>query len=218
MTSPDPSEPSPSWLAEHWWEFAAAVILSLATVASAWSGYQSTRWSGENSRASRAAADLRLDATQQLAVANRQMSNDVGIFAMWFEAAVRGDERLSALIEERFRPEFAAAFDSWRATGGSAELPPGSPFDQQAYQLAASVDGDRLNEQAVVEAAEADEFKQRAENYVLTAVLYASVLFFAGIASKMRTPSASHLAVGLSGLMFVLATLVMLSLPASVSF
>jgi hypothetical protein len=46
----DPNRPT------RWdgWDFAAAIILSLATVASAWSGYQATRWSGQKVKDNRA--------------------------------------------------------------------------------------------------------------------------------------------------------------------
>lgn len=62
-------------------------------------------------------------------------------------------------------------------------------------------------------AADAGEVSDR---YVLTAVLFASVLFLAGIATKMPSVRGTRLAVGLSVGMIVLATATMFSLPINV--
>ena len=64
----------------------------------------------------------------------------------------------------------------------------------------------------------ADEASQTGDRFVLTAVLYASVLFFAGIASKLSDPRSEHLAVGLSATMFVVASVVVLTLPHRFGF
>ena|GEM_PF-4014040 len=51
------------------------------------------------------------------------------------------------------------------------------------------------------------------DRYVLTAVLFASVLFLAGIATKMPSMRGTRLAVGLSVGMFVFAAVVTFSFP-----
>ena len=194
------------------------VILSLATVASAWSGYQASRWSGQKVKANRAAAIAEIDAGRQEAIANRQVTIDAVIFTSWLEAGVAGDRALADEIEARFRDEFSPAFDAWRGPAPFDALPPGSPFDEDEYRLAADQRADELTTQAEQSAERADESNQTGDNFVLTAVLYASVLFFAGIATKLSSPFASHLSVGLAGAMFVFATSVMLTLPISVGF
>ncbi len=212
----DPHEPARSGRSD-WWDLAAAVILSLATVASAWSSYQAARWSGETTRANRAANAARVDATKQSDLASRQVAVDVTTFAIWLEATVRNDAALAEAIADRFRPELRTAFDAWRATG-DGPLAAGSPFDLDAYQLRANDEGDRLLALAETRADDADQANQNGDNFVLTAVLYASVLFFAGIASKLATTRAQHFAVALSGSMFVLATAVMATLPVNMAF
>ena len=200
------------------WELAAAVILSLATVASAWSGYQAARWSGQKTKANRATAIAQIDAGRQESLANRQVTIDAVVFTSWLEASVAGDQALADEIEARFRDEFSPAFEEWRGPATSEALPPGSPFDEDDYQLAADQRADELTAQAEESAKRADESNQTGDNFILAAVLYASVLFFAGISTKLSSSHASHLAVGLSGAMFVFATTVMLTLPISVGF
>lgn len=202
------------------WELAAAIFLSLATLLSAWSGYQASRWNGVKADENRSANVARMDAERAWSTADRQLSIDVAVFATWLEAATRDDEALVAAVEARFRPELQPAFAAWLSGSGEGgdDLPPGSPFDQEEYRLAATDEAERLIATAERHGSEADTAGQLADNYVLTAVLFASVLFFAGIASKMSDPKVSHLAVGLSGTMFVVGTLVVLSLEPNVGF
>lgn len=204
--------------ATDWWSFAAAVILSLTTLASAWSGYQAARWGGETMKANRAASVERVEGQRQAAVADRQLMVDVMVFTSWMEAQTAGDELLAASYRERFRGEFVPSFDSWFAQTVDDDLPAGTPFEGHGYELAASrVAGEHVA-RAEAYSAQADAASQRADNFVLTAVLYASVLFLAGIASKLRGARASHGAILLAGVVFAAACAVMVSLPFSVGF
>nr|NLD41139.1 hypothetical protein [Actinomycetales bacterium] len=61
----------------HNWAFAAAIILSLATLLSAWAGYQATRWSSEYSLQTRSATVARIEAVASADTANRQLTTDI---------------------------------------------------------------------------------------------------------------------------------------------
>ena len=50
-----------NWVERNWVELVATVLLAVATVATAWSGYQSTRWNGEQSKAAARTNALRID-------------------------------------------------------------------------------------------------------------------------------------------------------------
>ena len=54
------------------------------------------------------------------------------------------------------------------------------------YQVASRDEADRLDAAAEASAAEVRLDIQRASNYVLTVVLYAVVLFFAGMSTRLR--------------------------------
>ncbi len=61
-------------------EVLAAVILSLATVASAWSAYQATRWSGVQSIRFGEANALRSESVRASNLAGQQTTVDVTVF------------------------------------------------------------------------------------------------------------------------------------------
>ena len=64
---------------------------------------------------------------------------------------------------------------------------PATPFAMPEYQVAHRIEAARLNKAAEASAVEVGQDIQRASNYVLTVVLYAVVLFFAGMSTKLRS-------------------------------
>ena len=56
------------------------------------------------------------------------------------------------------------------------------------YQLVSQQQADELDARAEASAAEVRAYIQRASNYVLTVVLYAVALFFAGMSTRVTAP------------------------------
>jgi len=97
-------------------ELVATVLLAVATVATAWSGYQSTRWNGEQAKAAGRADALRIDSAKAAGLANAQTSIDVATFTQWVDAYAQDETELAAFYFKRFRAEFKPAVDAWAAT------------------------------------------------------------------------------------------------------
>ena len=104
---------------------AEAALLSLVTLAAAWSGYAAAKWDGESSVRLAVALEARTDASRADLDAREDRNFDLSTFEAWFDAYVAGDEHAMALAMRRFRPEFAAAFDAWRTT--NPETNPAAP-------------------------------------------------------------------------------------------
>ena len=172
----------------HRVELAATVLLALATVATAWSGYQSTRWNGEQAKAAARASALRIQSATAAGLANSETEIDVATFTQWVNAYAQKQTALADFYFRRFRKEFRPAVDAWVATrplkNPSAPL---TPFAMPQYRLAARAESDRLEATAELFTAQARRDIQRASNYVLGAVLFASSLFFAGMSSKLAS-------------------------------
>ncbi len=78
---------------------------------------------------------------------------------------------------------------AWLATDPLTErAAPKTPFVMPEYVVAQRVEADRLALVADDRATAARTANQNGDNYVLTMVLFASVLFFAGVSSKMNRP------------------------------
>ena len=168
-------------------EIAATVLLAIATVATAWSGYQATRWGGETSKAFSAANAARVESTRASALSNALTEVDVATFTSWADAFIREETELADFYEARFREEFGPAFEAWLATDplNNPEAPP-TPFVLPEYVVAAGLEADDLSATAEARSAEARRNVQRQSNYVLGVVLFAASLFFAGITKVSR--------------------------------
>jgi hypothetical protein len=169
-------------------EIVATVLLALATVATAWSGYQASRWNGEQAKAFSRGNAARIESTRASSLADAQTQIDVATFTAWVDAYAQGQRKLADFYLKRFRAEFKPAVDSWIATRPMENAnAPLTPFAMRQYRLAARKEAAELDAEAEAWAGKARTNVQRATNYVLGVVLFAAALFFAGMSAKLRT-------------------------------
>ena len=199
-----------------WIELAAAVLLALATIIAAWSAYQSTRWGGEQAAASSGALAARTSAAQSITLFASQTQIDVQLWILWLQQRQTLDAAAEAFVEERFRDEFKPAFDTWLAQVPDGDVPPGTPFDLGAWSSAARDEANRLNAEAETLAQDAARANQLGDNFVLTAVMMASVLFFAGVGTKLKGRGVRLFVLLMATLLFLGALAFMISLPQNV--
>jgi hypothetical protein len=199
-------------------ELVTTVLLAVAAVATAWSGYQATRWNGEQAKASSRTNALRIDAARAQGLAEAQTEVDVATFIQWVDAYAQNQAELREFYEARFRPEFMPAFTAWLATKPLTNpRAPKTPFVMPQYELAAEQEAERLDAEAEVSAAQVRRNIQRSSNYVLGVVLFSVALFFAGTSTKLANPRLRAFAVSVGCVVF-LGTLVWIATsPISLS-
>jgi hypothetical protein len=166
-------------------EIAAALLLSLATVGIAWSGYQAAKWSGLQARRYTEANTARSLANRASTLASQERTQDLLNFNRWLEVTTDGNTGLSALYERRFRDEFRPAFDAWARTDplhNPDAIP--SPLLEKEYVLANAVKADKLERLGDVRFEQGKEATENADDYVFVTVFFAVVLFFAGISLR----------------------------------
>jgi hypothetical protein len=232
--APEPAEPAPAeastdrgivetarglWRDERV-EIVATILLSMSVVLSAWAAYQATRWSGDQAAGYARSAALRASSAGHSNIASRQIQVDVATFLSWSQATAQQDQRLADFVRGRFRAEFVPAFDAWLAGAppDAQGLPSGTPFEQPEYKLAEQATADDLLAQADAVLADAQRSNQIGDNFVLTAVLFASVLFFAGTAAKFRPPWIRWSMIAVAVVVFAIGVGVIVSLPQDVGF
>jgi hypothetical protein len=203
---------------ERWLELVSTVLLALAAVATAWAGYQSSRWHGMQAEAQSASIAARVESTRAANVANRQVQIDVSIFTQWVDAYALGERRLAGFYRLRFRDEFEPAFEAWIATKPLQNPDaPLTPFAMPQYELAAQKESDRLEAVATAASHEVKVDIQRADNYVLAVVLFAASLFFAGISTKMHTHAARAAILTLGCVLFLGTAIWIATFPVSIA-
>jgi hypothetical protein len=190
--------------AEERLDIVATVLLALATVATAWSGYQASRWNGEQAKASSRTNGIRILAARAQGLAQTQTQIDVATFSSWADAYARKDTLLADFYFRRFRKEFKPAVQAWIATRPLRNPDaPLTPFVMPEYKQQAHVDADRLDAEAALSATVVQRDIQRSTNYVLAAVLFATTLFFAGMSTKLPTARLRRILLGLGLIVFV---------------
>jgi hypothetical protein len=214
-------------------ELFEAILLSLAAVLAAWTGFESAKWSGVQANSYSQASASRVESTRQSTLAGQQTTVDVITFTQWLQAVesegllnkpadatkayVPDQSMLSGFLYERFRPDFKVAVDAWVATHPrlNADAPP-TPFVMSEYQVPAAAEAARLERQAGDQSATARAANQRSDNYVLMTIMFATVLFFAGISSKMDTFRARVFLLGTATTLLVSSIAIVISFPKNV--
>jgi len=201
-------------LNENATEIVIALLLSFATITTAWSGYQASRWGGEQSTKYSEAGALRVESTRASTEAGQQTQIDIGLFTNWVNAYAENNEALSSFYEKRFRDEFKPAFNAWIATS-PADNPesPKSPFEMPQYVIEKSIESSELEEQASETFNQGKAANQQSDDYILNTVFLASVLFLSGIASKIRLHSVRLGIVTLGLLMLAIGLLNIIRYP-----
>ena len=136
-------------------EILATVLLSLAAVATAWSGYQATRWNGEQAKAAGRTNAIRVEAARAQGLSESQTQVDVATFIQWVDAYALKRTELSDFYFKRFRKEFRPAVQAWLETRPLVNPDaPLTPFAMPQYKLAAAAEARRLDAAAEVSAAD----------------------------------------------------------------
>ena len=187
------------------------MLLALASVATAWSAYQARQWTGEQSQGYSKATAARIAENRAAALASGQEQIDVATFIQWIDARARHRDDLASFYRARFRAEFRPAFARWLATRPlqNPAAPP-TPFAMRQYRLQATAEAERLERSAAAASDHAKDANERADNYMLAVVLFATSLFFAGISAKLGARQTRSVLLGLGWVVF-LATLIWLA-------
>src|SRR5258705_6525030 len=83
-------------------EILAALMMALATLGIAWSGYQAARWSGQQAELFTEASTARSLANCASVLASQERLQDLTNFNRWLELSTVGDTELANLYERRF--------------------------------------------------------------------------------------------------------------------
>ena len=170
---------------ERLYELVAAVLLSLATLGIAWSGYQAAKWSGVQSARYAEASSARAQANRASSMASQDRIQDLLNFNRWLEVSTQGNQDLADLYRRRFRSEFQPAFLAWLDQDPLHNVNAvASPLNMPQYKLANAEKGAQLERVGDLRFDQGKTATDHTDAYVLTTVFFAAVLFFAGISTR----------------------------------
>ncbi len=168
-------------------EVIEVLVLAVVAVATAWTGFQATKWDGRQAYLYGRASSYRFEADAASTYGGQELSADAGIFTAWLEAHSAGNTKLQTQYERRFTPDFATAFDAWLATDPftNAKAPPG-PSAMPQYRNPYFAKATALNNKAAAAFDEGTDARETGDKYVRDTVLFASVLFLVALAQRLK--------------------------------
>src|SRR6266436_7355475 len=98
---------------KQWVEIVEAAVLAIVAVATAWSGYQASRWDALSNQHYNLASRTTIVAQEMATLAGQDRLYDITTFNGWVAAKVSGRDKLASFYQRRFRPEYATAFAAW---------------------------------------------------------------------------------------------------------
>jgi hypothetical protein len=192
-----------------------AVLLSIVTLVAAWSGYAAAKWHTESRLQLSESAALRTDASRAFQQSLTFRAGDATTFNAWFGAYLLGDENGMKLAEQRFRPEYRAAFDAWLATKPftNPNAPPG-PQAMPQYRPTGEAESEQLGAAADAAYADGEHSGETSDDYTRTTVILASVLFLVGISTHFPLRVARFGLITVGGILLIGAAIAIIRLPS----
>ncbi len=196
-----------------WVDFASVILISAATVMTAWCGYQAARWTALQTREYNEASAQRVAAAVATGRTNTFEVVDVTMFLQFISAIAAGRTEEQTFIYQRFRPEMKRAVDAWLATKPRKNpAAPSSPFVMPQYHSLTGEEAARLDALAASSFQTATNANEQGDAYVRLTVIFAAVSFLGGISTKFRFPS--HIIIIVAGFGVLIFGLIrMIELP-----
>lgn len=193
----------------------SAVLLAVTVIFTAWSGFQASKWGGAMSIAFSQASTARLEANRAAALAESSRQADLSIYAVWVQAKAAGEEKEAAYVQDRFTAWFRPAFDEWVSLGGISDPQhaPKSPFALKSYVPPGTSDVAASDARADAKYTQALANNQRGDNYTVLGVLFATVLFFAAMATRFAERRLQYGLLGFATVAFCFGLIMLLSFP-----
>jgi len=181
------SDPS-SGASTKWAEIAAAIILSLASLLTAWSSFQATQWTRTQTANANAVIAKLLESSQASTLGGQDTLVDVVTFTNWLGAVSTENQPLADFYRSRFRDEFKPAFEAWLATSPLKNPEaPSSPFAMAEYSPARRQTAKDLQDEASELQQKVRMASENAAFYVRNTLFLALALFLVGISRMFPT-------------------------------
>ena len=172
---------------KKWVEPVAALLMALATLSTAWCGYQSAAWTRQSNRLMNEFNTLERRAGVSTLQGMQQATIQTGMFMQALAAHQAGNEKLVNFYVERFPPELRKAYDAWMAQE-PFENPNADPhpFVSKLYETPGTREAATDYASAKASLEEARKAGTVSGQYLANTVLFAAVLFFANASSRFE--------------------------------
>jgi hypothetical protein len=210
------SENSPETAKRKWIEPVVAIIMALTTLSTAWCSYQSAAWTRVANRKMNEYNALERRAALVDLQGNQAMTVHVAMFMQLLAAQQAGNAQLASFYAERFPPDAKKAYEAWLAQEPfENRAADAHPFVPNLYEVRGTAEAATARTDAATQLRQARDAGARSGQYLANTVLFATVLFFAGTASKFEQPRVRLSCAAFALAVFLFAVTRMLLMPAA---
>jgi hypothetical protein len=197
-----------------WFEPACAILMAVASVATAWCSYQSSCWSGESSDLALQAAKMHRQTNSQHLEARQIEAIQTRMFTEAIDAQMSGNDKLTRFYVDRFREELKPAYDKWIALRPFEDpTAPPSPFVPELYMPRFEKEVQEGRAEAARDEEQSRTASHVASSYLGNTVSLATVLLFAATAEKFEQRRVRWGALGFAVALFFYSAVRSLLLP-----
>jgi hypothetical protein len=196
-------------------EIITVLVLGVATVGSAWSAYQVSRWNGVETDEARASAVSRIDASREYALATQIIAYDSATVGQYAAAVAADNQELQDFLRSTLvRPGFLPVFESWEAQLAEGQTPTNLLADQDytGDLFAASAAADA---EAAATTVRSEKAGANADDYIQLTLFFASALFFAGITASFSNGISKFLLLSGAGAILAVAGVLLAGYPVA---
>lgn len=189
---------------KRWIETLATILLSAATILSAWCVYESSQWNGEQyfriedeSMADRKRLQKEIESQQRLAAESQ-------LFLEFIRAKTDEKIQLADFLADRFPQHFKLAFEAWKKLDPiNNPDAPISPMHMKEYVLPEEADIKKFANDSKKFKSEANKCDNNSDNYMLLSLILSMVLFFCGLSGVIDSRSNKLILIGFASLIFM---------------
>ena len=205
--------PPPSRRAQ-WVEMVEALVLAIVAVATAWSGYQASRWDALSAQNYNLASRATVMSQEKATLAGQDRLYDITTFNAWVAAHMAGNDKLAAYYQRRFRPEYSIAFSAWWKLDpfNNASTPAG-PIFMAEYVSANGQESTKFAGDAKGYYENAVTMRENGDQYVRITVFLATVLLLTALSQRFDILGPRVAVVAVAFVLLVLSAYWILTFP-----
>ena len=199
---------------KKWIEVISTILLSAATVLSAWCVYQSSQWSGEQYfRIDDETTANQFRLQYEVAGAQRK-SAELQLFLEYSSAIADSNFRLAEFLYNRFPGSFKKPFNAWmKLDPYNNPDAPSSPFTMKEYVFLNWKKQKNMKNRPLAFKKAANISDNNSDNYVLLSLILSMVLFFSGMCGVADSRRSQKILLWVASLIFVVAVVFIVTMP-----
>jgi hypothetical protein len=197
-------------------EIVEAILLAIVAIATAWSGYQTGRWDGDQAHLYGLANKERAAQNRATTRDGQQLLFNTSTLGFWLQEKAAGDEKAARLFERRFLPEYRIAFNAWLKTDPlSNPHAPAGPSLMPQYHSATAEQAAKADERASAYFEQGTQAREQGDRYLRNTVLLGTVLFLTALAQKFKITRVRLSLLGVAGALLVVALYFVFTYPTT---